>query len=79
MPDLRESSTYQEILEEGRAEEREKMKRLILQLLQRRFGPMSEQMTARIGRYTTDQLSELGVALLDFNAIGDLERWLAEH
>jgi hypothetical protein len=49
---------------------------LILRLLKRRFGGLSEVQVERIGQLSIPQLEELGEALLDFTEIGDLERYL---
>jgi hypothetical protein len=60
-------------LAEGRtAGERE----LILKLLTRKLGSLSPELQARIGGLSIDRLEALGEALLDFQSVGDLEKWL---
>lgn len=50
---------------------------MALRLLRRRFGPLSEVQEARVGALTTEQLEDLGEALLDFGSPADLDAWLA--
>ena len=50
--------------------------RMILRLLNRRLGSVSEQFSAQIQQLTTLQLEDLGEALLDFTSLTDLETWL---
>jgi hypothetical protein len=51
----------------------------VLRLLQRRFGllplPLEEQLRA----LSSEQLEQLAEALLEFNAISDLETWLRQR
>ncbi len=81
---MRESVIYQEILAEGeqRKEQRGREKGrkaegqlLILRLLTRRVGELPQQMKERIESLPLEQLENLGEALLDFQAIADLEAW----
>ncbi|MBW4622179.1 MAG: DUF4351 domain-containing protein [Cyanosarcina radialis HA8281-LM2] len=68
------SQSRSEGIAEGRTEgERE----LVLKLLTRKLGMLSPELTARIYRLTSDQLESLGEALLDFQTIADLEKWLS--
>ncbi|MBD2678584.1 MULTISPECIES: DUF4351 domain-containing protein [Nostoc] len=85
---MRESVIYQEILKEGeqrgeqrgREEGREEGRKaegqlLILRQLTRRVGELPQQVLERIETLSLEQLENLGEALLDFQAIADLETW----
>jgi predicted transposase YdaD len=83
---MRESVIYQEILAEGeqRGEERgeqrgrqEGERSLILRQLTRRVGELPQQVLERIETLSLEQLENLGEALLDFQAIADLETWFS--
>ena len=52
--------------------------RMILRLLNRRLGSISEQFSAQIQQLTIPQLEDLGEALLDFTSLADLETWLSQ-
>jgi predicted transposase YdaD len=78
---MRESVIYQEILEEGREEGREEGKReealaFTIRLLTRKFGTLEPELEAQIRELTTQDLEELGEALLDFSEAAELEAWL---
>ena len=64
----------QEGLVEGRQEE---AIAFVLRLLDRKLGSLEPALRDRIERLPFEQLEALGEALLDFQDIGDLERWLA--
>ena len=49
----------------------------VLRLLQRRFGDLSQSQKELIQGLSAKRLEELGEALLDFNSITDLKKWLA--
>jgi hypothetical protein len=67
---MRESDTYLAILDEGRLEE---AKKLIFRLGQRRFGPPSEGIHARLTAETDlDRLEFLGERLLDVSSWEEL-------
>ncbi|MBR8833749.1 MAG: DUF4351 domain-containing protein [Stigonema ocellatum SAG 48.90 = DSM 106950] len=82
---MRESVIYQEILSRGEeigqklgeqiGEQRERS--LILRLLTRRVGELSQQTITRIDALSLEELENLGEALLDFEAMVDLEVWLS--
>ncbi|MBG1262872.1 DUF4351 domain-containing protein [Nostoc commune] len=78
---MRESVIYQEILAEGeergeqRGEQRERS--LILRQLTRRIGELPQEVLKRIETLSLEQLENLGEALLDFQAIADLEAWFS--
>ncbi|QLE49580.1 DUF4351 domain-containing protein [Nostoc sp. C057] len=79
---MRESVIYQEILAEGeqRGEQRGRKAEgqlLILRQLTRRVGELPQDMLDRIETLSLEQLENLGEALLDFQAIADLEAWFA--
>lgn len=48
---------------------------LILRLLTRQVGELPEETRSRINTLSLEQLENLGEALLDFQAIADLEAW----
>jgi len=52
---------------------------LVLRQLRKRLGGLDEAAAARIEALSTDQLEELGEALLDFSNPDDLAVWLQEH
>ncbi|PHJ64499.1 hypothetical protein VF03_28830, partial [Nostoc linckia z2] len=54
-------------------EQRERM--LILRQLTRRVGELPQEVIEQIQSLSLEQLENLGEALLDFQAIADLETW----
>jgi len=52
---------------------------LVLRLLQRRVGELSQEVRGRVQTLSLEQLEALGEALLDFTTIGDLLNWLATN
>ncbi len=50
---------------------------LVLRLLNRRLGSLSDEWRATLGNLSTEDLEALAEALLDFQSEGDLEEWLA--
>ncbi len=88
-PVMRESTMYQSILREGRAEGLEQGleqgliqgrtvegRALVLKQLTRKLGSLSIDVTAKVSALSLEQLEALGEALLDFTSIADLESWL---
>ena len=80
---LRESPWYNEILTEGLQKGHQEGRQegellLVLRLLTRRFGLLSEQRTEQIRQLSVLQLEDLGEALLDFESMTDLEQYLFE-
>jgi predicted transposase YdaD len=78
---LQETRVYQEAKAEGREEGREEGRQqegrsLILRLLTRRVGTLPDNLAAQITALPLEQLEALAEALLDFQAIADLETWL---
>lgn len=53
--------------------------RLIVRLLERRFGVLSSESKIRIAQLSASQLENLGEALLDFTTLSDLTTWLQAH
>ena len=69
----------QEGIQEGRQEGRQnEAKRLLLRLLSKRFGKLTDRQTLLISSLDVEELEELGEALLDFVSLVDLDNWLAE-
>ena len=74
---LQESPWYNEILKEGLQKGRQEGEvSLVLRLLTRRFGLLSEQRTEQIRQLSVPQLQDLGEALLEFEGMTDLEQYL---
>jgi predicted transposase YdaD len=83
---MRESVIFQEILAEGEllGEQRGRQEGrkaegqlLVLRLLTRRVGELPQEVRSRIETLSLEQLENLGEALLDFQAIADLEAWFS--
>ena len=70
--ELKETRFYQDVFAEGEAA-------IILRLLQRRCGVLPPVLTSRITDLPIAGLEALSDALLEFQSITDLERWLGEH
>jgi predicted transposase/invertase (TIGR01784 family) len=74
---MRESVIYQEILEEGREEgKREEALAFTMRLLTCKLGTLEPELEAQIRELTTQDLEELGEALLDFSEAAELDAWL---
>lgn len=73
LSDIKQSRVYQEARQEGRQEGEV---RLLIRQLSRRFGKLTDRHETQIANLAIAQLEKLGDALLDFENIGDLERWL---
>ncbi|MDZ8105445.1 MAG: DUF4351 domain-containing protein [Nostoc sp. DedQUE12a] len=72
---------YERGKEEGKQEgkqqgKQEQAQALVLRLLQRRVGSLSQEIQERIQSLSLEQLEALSEALLDFSAIADLLNWL---
>jgi predicted transposase YdaD len=78
--DVTQTRFYQEVREIGR-QEGEQLGRanLILRLLDRRFGEITPDRINTVRGLSIPQLESLGVALLDFQGIEDLDAWLQAH
>ncbi len=64
---------------EGRQEGRQRELDLVLRLLERRLGPVSEADRVRVSALPIEDLEALGEALLDFAGAADFAAWLAAH
>jgi predicted transposase YdaD len=81
---MRESVIYQDILQQGLQQGRQEGRQegevaLITRLLTRRLGEVDSLLMERIRGLSTEQLEELGVALLDFSNMADLIAWFAQQ
>jgi predicted transposase/invertase (TIGR01784 family) len=79
--DIAQTRVYQEAKQEGREEGRQEGKQegqrsLLLQLLSKRFGRMTNRYKIQIADLEIEQLEELGETLLDFKSIVDFDHWL---
>ncbi|MDJ0662323.1 MAG: DUF4351 domain-containing protein [Crocosphaera sp.] len=79
---MKESVIYQEIKAKGRKEGREEGRQegeanLIIRLLTRRFGQLSEDFLTQIRGLSVEQLENLGDALLDFESEENLQQWFS--
>ena len=75
---LQDTRFYQEVSAEG---EQNECIKLLSRLLRRKFGvqPELETILQSFPTYPLEKLEDLADALLDFNAMTDLETWLADH
>jgi predicted transposase YdaD len=83
---MRESVIYQEIIERGLAQGVERglaqgshleAIRLARTLLERRFGPLPESITAQIALLSREQAENLAVETLNFDSLDAVRTWLA--
>ena len=88
--ELRQTRFYQEVSAEGRQEgkqeglqegKQEECILLLSRLLRRKFGlqPQLENCLQELTSLPLEKLEDLADALLDFNAVTDLETWLVNH
>ena len=73
LSDIKQTRVYQEAKQEGRQEGEAQ---LVVRLLSKRFGKISDRRIQVINRLTLEQLDDLGEALLDFGELADLDNWL---
>lgn len=78
---MQESVTYQDILQKGAQQGRQQGKQeeailLLTRLLNRRFGTIDSQLQEQVRGLSLTQLEDLSEALLDFETVMDLSRWL---
>ena len=52
---------------------------IVLRLLDRRVGTVPAELAAQVEASSLEQLEALGEALLDFEGIDDLVRWLEQN
>jgi predicted transposase YdaD len=85
--DITKSLFYQEIIQEGRQKGRQEGHQegrqegeagLVIRLLKRRLGQLSDDQVERIRQLPVPQLEDLGEALLDYTEMVDLDRFLAK-
>ncbi|MDJ0677257.1 MAG: Rpn family recombination-promoting nuclease/putative transposase [Calothrix sp. MO_167.B42] len=76
---MRESVIYQEILSEGEKKGEQRERQFVLRLLTRRVGELSSDVRQCIENLSLEQLENLGVALLDFQGMADLDVWLSQE
>jgi len=81
---LRESPWYQQILQEGLQQgeqigEQQGEAKLVLRLINRRFGQLDRTLEEKIRSLSVEQLETLAEELLDFSTVEDLEIWLDQH
>ncbi|MFM6325040.1 MAG: DUF4351 domain-containing protein, partial [Microcystis panniformis] len=50
--------------------------KLVIRQLQRRFGEIPQNLEETIRNLPVERLEDLGIALLDFNTLTDLDNWL---
>jgi predicted transposase YdaD len=75
--DVKQTRFYQDVYAEGEQEGRqEEATALVLRQLSRRFGQLEESQVEQIRALEITQLEELAEALLDFESVADLARWL---
>jgi predicted transposase YdaD len=78
---MRESVTYQEILQkgvqQGLKQGLQQEVELVLRQLRHRFGSVSVEQQQQIQHLSSEQLAALGEALLDFTSLNELTIWLA--
>ncbi len=82
--DIKTTRIYEEvrddIIEEVRNEVRQKQTlEVVMRLLRRRIGNLSQQLSERISQLSIEQLENLAEALLDFSIEGDLVAWLQDN
>ena len=77
---LADSITQTRVYQEGREEGlQEGEYKLIIKLLERRFGELSAEEKAKIEQLSSSELESLGEALLDFTTRSNLTQWLETH
>ncbi|MBD2503844.1 DUF4351 domain-containing protein [Anabaena azotica] len=77
---MQESVIYQDILQKG--EQRGQKigeERLVIRQINRKFGEIQPALIERIKLLTTQELEDLGEALLDFSEVSDLVAWLNQE
>ena len=78
LSELKQTRVYQEALEEGRLEGEKEGRRkeglsLVLRLLNRRLGTMGPEVETQVRGLSLHQLENLGVAVLDFGDVLNLQ------
>jgi predicted transposase YdaD len=70
---LQQTRFYQDVLEEG---EKRGERSLLLKQLTRKLKQVPVKLQERVNSLEIDRLESLGEALLDFNSVADLEKFL---
>jgi predicted transposase/invertase (TIGR01784 family) len=73
---MRESVIYQDILAEGLERGLQQERALVFRLLTKKIGNLTPKIQERVNVLSIDRVESLGEALLDFNTLADLERFL---
>jgi len=77
---MQESVIYQDIFQKGEHKgEHKEAFRFLSRQLNRRFGEIDSPIIERIRVLSTEQLENLGEALLDFSNVADLEAWFNQQ
>lgn len=77
---MMQSVIYREILEEGEQIGEQRGRLAVLQRqITRRFGVIPADVIEQLSALSLPELDQLSEALLDFNAMDDLIRWLGKH
>ncbi|MGB7084483.1 MAG: DUF2887 domain-containing protein [Phormidesmis sp.] len=71
---IQESRVYQEGRQEGRQEGEAS---IVLRLLDKRFGDLSEELRKTVSELPLLEIEDLAEALLDFSTLTDLQNWLS--
>jgi len=88
LDDLKQTRYYQETKQEGVLEGMQRgmlegmqqgQSNLILRLLVRKFGGLSEESRSNIAQLSPAQIEGLAEAILDFTSVTELDRWLQEN
>jgi hypothetical protein len=70
--DVTQTRFYQDVFQAGEVN-------LVLRLLTRLCGSLSEDQVSQIRGLSLDRLEELAEALLNFEGLSDLDGWLRSH
>jgi hypothetical protein len=73
---MKESVTYQAIIEEGREEG---TRQILVRLLARKCGELPKPIQDRLNALSVGQLERLGENLLEFTNLADLTKWLDDQ
>ncbi len=77
LSDIKQTRVYQDARQEGRQEGRQnEAKTLLVRLLSKRFGKLTNRQEIEITALSIEKLEELGEVLLDFANATDLDKWL---
>jgi predicted transposase/invertase (TIGR01784 family) len=76
LSELRKTKVYQEALQEGKQEGLDHERSLILRMIERRVGRVSQKARSQVLALSFTELDSLGEALLDFSTPSDLNDWL---